>query len=384
MIAIAQGSSELNISFVVDESQAAEAARAVHGAFQLSKIGGGRAYDRAVTDVVLLGFGRVGRALAEMTAASGGGRIRIVAALDRSGYVFDPRGLSRARLARLAGGKDDGVLLKDLGGREATAAEALRWIAAHAVSRPVLVDVTAEETGDLLTEALGQGFDLVLANKKPLAGSPAAHRRLLDTVAASGRRVRYEATVGAGLPVIDTFRKLVDSGDRVLRIEGCVSGTLGYVLSAVEGGKPFSQAVKEAMRPRLHRARPTRGPDRPGRAAQGAHPRAAAGLRRAGADGREPGARRRCASCRSSASSRSSRRSTTAWQARVAQEKKRAAACCATWSSPRRASCRPALRRCPASRRSARSRARATCCRSPRAATAASRSSWRVPARVPR
>ena len=98
VIAIAQGSSELNISFVVDETQAAEAARAVHGAFQLSKIGGGRAYDRAVTDVVLLGFGRVGRALAEMAAASGRGRIRIVAALDRSGYVFDPRGLSRARV----------------------------------------------------------------------------------------------------------------------------------------------------------------------------------------------------------------------------------------------------------------------------------------------
>ena len=383
VIAIAQGSSELNISFVVDESQAAEAARAVHGAFQLSKIGGGRAYDRAVTDVVLLGFGRVGRALAEMTAASGGGRIRIVAALDRSGYVFDPRGLSRARLARLAGGKDDGVLLKDLGGREANAAEALRWIAAHAVSRPVLVDVTAEETGDLLTEALGQGFDLVLANKKPLAGSPAAHRRLLDTVAASGRRVRYEATVGAGLPVLDTFRKLVDSGDRVLRIEGCVSGTLGYVLSAVEGGKPFSQAVKEAVAPRLRRARPTRRPERPGRAAQGAHPRAAAGLRRAGADGREPGA-----PAPAQAAARALPREAPGVRRprgrRASRRRRSARACCATWSSPRRASCRPAFRPCPASRRSARSRARATCCRSPRAATAASRSSWRVPARVPR
>ncbi|MGE5125642.1 MAG: aspartate kinase [Betaproteobacteria bacterium] len=248
VIAIAQGSSELNISFVVDESQAAEAARAVHGAFQLAKIGGGRAYDRPLTDVVLLGFGRVGRALAEMAAAAGGGRIRIVAALDRSGYVFDPRGLSRARLARLAGGKDDGVLLKDLGGREASAAEAMRWIAAHAVSRPVLVDVTAEETGDLLAEALGQGFDLVLANKKPLAGSPTAYRRLFEAVALSGRRVRFEATVGAGLPVLDTFRKLVDSGDRVLRIEGCVSGTLGYVLSSVEAGQRFSEAVREAVR----------------------------------------------------------------------------------------------------------------------------------------
>jgi bifunctional aspartokinase / homoserine dehydrogenase 1 len=247
VIAIAQGSSELNISFVVEEAQAAEAARRVHAAFQLSKIGGGHPPDRRHTDVVLLGFGRVGRALATMAADAGEGRIRIVAALDRSGYVFDPRGVSRARLQRLAEGKDDGALLADLGGRRASAAEALGWIAAHAVSRPVLVDVTAEETGDLLVTALGQGFDLVLANKKPLAGPTVAYRRLLETAATAGRRVRYEATVGAGLPVIDTFRKLVESGDRVLRVEGCVSGTLGFVLSSLEAGRPFSEAVREAI-----------------------------------------------------------------------------------------------------------------------------------------
>jgi aspartokinase/homoserine dehydrogenase 1 len=246
VIAIAQGSSELNISFVVEEAEAAEAARRVHAAFQLAKIGGGRPPEPH-TDVVLLGFGRVGRSLATMTADAGKGRIRIVAALDRSGYVFDPRGVSRARLQRLAEGKDGGALLSGLGGRSASATEALAWIAAHAVSRPVLVDVTAEDTGDLLVAALGQGFDLVLANKKPLAGSASSYRQLLGTAAAAGRRVRYEATVGAGLPVIDTFRKLVESGDRVLRVEGCVSGTLGFVLSSIEGGRPFSEAVREAV-----------------------------------------------------------------------------------------------------------------------------------------
>jgi bifunctional aspartokinase / homoserine dehydrogenase 1 len=246
VIAIAQGSSELNISFVVDEAQAAEAARRVHTAFQLAKIGGGHPPERR-TDVVLLGFGRVGRALATMAAGADKGRIRIVAALDRSGYVFDPRGVARARLQRLAEGKDHGALLAGLGGRPASAPEALRWIAAHAVSRPVLVDVTAEETGDLLVAALGHGFDLVLANKKPLAGPTPAYRRLFGTAAAAGRRVRYEATVGAGLPVIDTFRKLVESGDRVLRVEGCVSGTLGFVLSSIEAGRPFSEAVHDAV-----------------------------------------------------------------------------------------------------------------------------------------
>ncbi len=248
VIAIAQGSSELNISFVVEAEQAAEAARRVHGAFQLSKIGGGRSPEAPRTDVVLLGFGRVGRALADQIAATRGReRTRVVATLDRSGFVFDPRGLSRLRLLRLAQGKDEGKMLADLGGRRASARDALAFVASHAVSRPVLVDVTAEETTDLLHLALAQGFDLVLANKKPLAGSPASYARLLDAARGAGRRVRYEATVGAGLPVIDTHLKLVESGDRVLRIEGCVSGTLGYVLSAVSAGRPFSQAVREAV-----------------------------------------------------------------------------------------------------------------------------------------
>jgi aspartokinase/homoserine dehydrogenase 1 len=248
VIAIAQGSSERNISFVVRGEDAAEATRRVHAAFQLSKIGGGRPQEASWTDVVLLGFGRVGRALADQLAAQGNGsRVRVVAAFDRSGYVFDPRGLSRRRLLRLARGKDAGTMLAELGGRRADAETALREIAAHAVSRPVLVDVTAEETGDLLLAALAQGFDLVLANKKPLAGSPESYQELLAAAGAAGRRVRYEATVGAGLPILDTFRKLVDSGDRVLRIEGCVSGTLGYVLSAVGEGRRFSEAVREAV-----------------------------------------------------------------------------------------------------------------------------------------
>src|SRR5260221_140018 len=248
VIAIAQGSSELNISFVVGGAQAAEAARRVHGAFQLSKIGGGRSPEAPRTDVVLLGFGRVGRALADQLASrNGGSRVRVVAALDRSGYVFDPRGISRPRLLRLAQGKDQGALLASLGGRKAGAAEALAFIASHAVSRPTLVDVTAEDTDDLLHLALGQGFDLVLANKKPLAGSAQSYQKLLAAASATGRRIRYEATVGAGLPIIDPHLKLVEDGDRVLRIDGCVSGTLGYVLSAVSEGKPFSQAVREAV-----------------------------------------------------------------------------------------------------------------------------------------
>ena len=88
-------------------------------------------------------------------------------------------------------------------------------MAGHAVSRPVVVDVTSDDTGALLHAAVGQGFDVVMANKKPLSGSWDGYARLLESSITTGRRIRYEATVGAGLPIIDTYRKLAETGDRV-------------------------------------------------------------------------------------------------------------------------------------------------------------------------
>ena len=249
VVAIAQGSSERNISLAINGNDAPAAARCIHAAFQLSKIGGGRAASTVSTDVVLLGFGRVGRELADQIAAANGQQpeVRVVGLLDRSGYIFDPRGLSRRRLLELAKKKDAGALLAALGGRKASAADALTTMAGHAVSRPVIVDVTSEETGDLLRTAIGHGFNVVLANKKPLADTWDRYEALLATSRNGGPRVKYEATVGAGLPVIDTFHKLVETGDRVLRIEGCVSGTLMYIMSAVSDGQRFSEAVKQAV-----------------------------------------------------------------------------------------------------------------------------------------
>ena len=91
VVAIAQGSSERNISFAINAGDAGEAARAVHAAFQLSKIGGGRPLTAPRTDVVLLGFGNVGRALADhIAAASADSGVKVVGLMDRSGYIFEP------------------------------------------------------------------------------------------------------------------------------------------------------------------------------------------------------------------------------------------------------------------------------------------------------
>ena len=251
VVAIAQGSSELNISVVVEARQAAEAQRRVHAAFQLSRIAGGAVIRPERMEIVLLGFGQIGRTLATMI-----GRVRrpalslkVAAVIDRSGFVFDPQGIAPRRLAALAAEKRKARPLASAPrGRPGTAGEAIEHIAGYALTRPVVVDLTADDTGAALEAALTHGMDLVLANKLPLAGRRAASEALWQTARARGRRILHEATVGAGLPIIDTYHKLTESGDRVERIEGLLSGTLGFVLTEVGEGIPFSRAVRSAMR----------------------------------------------------------------------------------------------------------------------------------------
>ncbi len=250
IVAIAQGSSELNISVVIAASDAEAAARAVHHEFQMDKIGGGGIRHTDRLDVVVLGFGLIGRELVRMlprvkTAV----RPNIVALIDRSGFLFAPGGIPARKLATLADEKADGRSLAEVeGGRTATAAEAIAFVARHALVNPVVADLTANETLPALRAALHSGMDIVLANKRPLS-APLADVQALQALAASqGRRILHETTVGAGLPVMDSYAKLVETGDKVLRIEGCTSGTLGFLLTGIGRGEPFSETLRNAMR----------------------------------------------------------------------------------------------------------------------------------------
>jgi aspartokinase/homoserine dehydrogenase 1 len=114
--------------------------------------------------------------------------------------------------------------------------------------RPILVDLTSEETAPLIQKALENGFHIVLANKKPLAVSQIQFDELLSTARERGLSLRYEATAGAGLPVLDTLAKLQEAGDRIETIVGAFSGTLGFIMSALEEGTRFSDAVREAWK----------------------------------------------------------------------------------------------------------------------------------------
>lgn len=202
------------------------------------------------TDVILLGAGAIARELIDQVSDCASGKsLRICAVVDRSGHVFDGDGLAAGTLAELAAHKKNGRSLAEhaFGVRSTPERSVESVTSRRGLVNPILVDLTASETSPLLETALNRGFDLVLANKVPLAGDQQSIDNLFVAAALGGRRVLSEATVGAGLPVLDTIRKLSESGDEILSIEGCPSGTLGFLLGEVGRGRSFSEALGAAI-----------------------------------------------------------------------------------------------------------------------------------------
>lgn len=206
---------------------------------------------REPADVILLGAGAIGRELAAQvtrTGPSGDAALRLCGMIDRSGFVASRHGFTGGEVAELCAGKAAGIPLESArGGTRASASVAVERIAALGFARPILVDATAADTGDVLLRALSDGADLVLANKVPLAAPQHSVDALHATARRHGRHILCEATVGAGLPVLDTLRKLIEAGDEVLSIEGCPSGTLGYLFGELGRGESFSEALAGAI-----------------------------------------------------------------------------------------------------------------------------------------
>lgn len=229
--AIAQGASERSISCVVDAADTTAAVRTVHAAFNFAE---------TELNVLLLGHGTVGGRLLEQMAAQAqtlkaehGISLKLVGLVDSQRSVFDARGLDPAKARALLDAK---------GPR----AEALLMPLSR-LSLPVVVDCTsADGQQELYAEAFSLGAHVVAANKKPLALPWAQRQALLGEARRFSRAYLYETTCGASLPVIETLKNLVRTGDVVHRIEGSLSGTLAFLADSVMQGLPLSQAVKKA------------------------------------------------------------------------------------------------------------------------------------------
>ncbi len=256
--AIAQGSSELNITLAVNQKDASRALGALHREFQLHKLRPLPDTNGRGAGIVLWGLGQIGRALSRQLLQQEtyfrhdlGLQVNVVAVCDRSGAISNENGLERSRLEQLIDHKASGKSLcqfapKSKGKTSSSEEDRLAHLWSLPLHNPVFVDCSASDNVDLIRTALEHGLHVVLANKKPLAAPQEQFDALLTTARSFGLQLRYEATVGAGLPVLDTLKKLHEAGDRVHSVLGALSGTLGYLMAQLEEGTPFSDAVRMA------------------------------------------------------------------------------------------------------------------------------------------
>lgn len=245
ILAIAQGSSELNISLAVEGPDAQTAVQAVHDEFFGPTMTGDR------LDIAVRGFGGVGQQLARLITncepIEGQPTLRLVAVSDRSGAIVNADGLGKATVEKLIAAKSAGNPLA--GESDAVPlASATDLVALLPSGAPTaLADCTDDgQAAAVWIAAFAKGLDLATANKDPLAAQDENYAALMKACESHGRALRGEATVGAALPVIDTLAMLRRTGDDIFTIEGSLSGSLGFVLSEIDSGSSLSDAVSKA------------------------------------------------------------------------------------------------------------------------------------------
>jgi homoserine dehydrogenase len=201
-------------------------------------------------EIVQLGLGHVGRAVAQIVLEERKRwldddiEVKYRAVSDTSGALVGEELLPQA--IRL---KEEGRSLAELG---VEPVEEVLGSASEPGFTRVVVDVAVHGgTFDLDLLGIRGGAYLVLSNKGPLSGSTAQYEQLRRIIP---DRLWHEATVGAGMPIISTMGGLLETGDEILEIQASPSGTLGFIMSAVESGRSFSEAVREAVV--LHYAEP--------------------------------------------------------------------------------------------------------------------------------
>jgi bifunctional aspartokinase / homoserine dehydrogenase 1 len=232
--AIAQGSSERNISVAVAASDIARALRAVHAGFYLSAL---------TISVGLIGPGNVGRVLLQQFAATrqrllkeSNIELRLCAIANSSRMLLSESGLDLASVSEPLATAEK-VDLNRIG-------EHLRSL--HG-PHCMMIDCSSNtEVASRYAAWLQQGIHVITPNKQAGSGDFARYQAIREACQHSGARFRYEATVGAGLPIIQTTRDLLDTGDEVQAVDGVFSGTLSWLFGSYDGTQPFSQLVMQA------------------------------------------------------------------------------------------------------------------------------------------
>jgi aspartokinase/homoserine dehydrogenase 1 len=231
--AIAQGSSELNISAVISDADTSKALNALHEAFFLS--------DRKVLNLFLAGTGLIGSALLKMIAqqrehlsTSSALEINIAGVANSRKMLFDQGGIQPLNAMEN---------LKALG-EVSDAAVFCDRIREFNLPNSVFVDCTSSEiVTDQYKSLFHASVSIVTPNKKANSGPQEKYDALRSESHKRGVKFLYETNVGAGLPIINTLNDLILSGDKIIRIEAVLSGTLNFIFSTFNGTIPFSAIV---------------------------------------------------------------------------------------------------------------------------------------------
>ncbi|GAA4417141.1 bifunctional aspartate kinase/homoserine dehydrogenase I [Nibrella viscosa] len=236
IVAVAQGSSEINISVVINKNNLSKALNAIHNVFFQS--------EARILNLYLVGTGLIGSTLLRQICAQYAFlrsekllRVCLVGVSNTKKMLLDPKGVSlddwRERLLT------EGVTTS-----LPAFVEQMKY---YNLPNSVFIDCTSDKDivqfYELLLDA---NISVVTPNKVANSGSFAEYRRLQKTALNRGVKFLYETNVGAGLPIINTLQGLMTSGDRFLKIEAILSGTLSYIFNNFRSGTSFAAIVREA------------------------------------------------------------------------------------------------------------------------------------------
>ncbi len=234
IVAIAQGSSERAISAVIPEDKISEAIKACHENLFNSK---------HFLDVFVVGIGGVGGELVDQIKrqqtklAEKGIVIRVCGLANSKGLLLDSEGLPLEQWRDRMSSATEEFSLSRL----------VALVQRNHIINPVLVDCTSSETiADQYADFLAAGFHVVTPNKKANTASMSYYHQLREVARSSRRKLMYETTVGAGLPVIENLQNLIAAGDELEKFNGILSGSLSYIFGKLDDGMTLSQATNIA------------------------------------------------------------------------------------------------------------------------------------------
>ncbi len=236
VIACAQGASETNISFVVTLENLRKSINVIHDSFFLSEY--------QVLNLFVAGVGHVGHKLLEQICAqqeklksTNGLQLRVVGITNSKRYIVNREGIDLSNY-RDALNQSERVSSPDKFRDE---------ILSMNIFNSVFVDCTASgEVSAIYEELLDHNVSVVTANKIAASADYERYSELKSTARKRGVKFLFETNVGAGLPIINTISDLINSGDRILRIEAVLSGTLNFIFNEMSETIPFSQAIRMA------------------------------------------------------------------------------------------------------------------------------------------